>query len=784
MNEIYIKIALRNIKRYSVHSILNISGMAIGLACAILILLWVQDEWSYDRHFENADDIYRVIEKQNSPSGEVTLFAPTLSAVAPALKNEYPEIIRSSRIMHTPLTLKKGDEFIEETVVAVDKDFLKMFNIRFVRGDINTALNDPHNIVITEETAHKYFGNEDALGKTVPSRGFLVTVTGVVKPLPHNSHIRFDFLISTDFFVQPGAHINDWEDRGRSYSYVELKKGTDSKLVDQKIQNFIKAHIKGSEAEIFLQNIKKIHLYSSRKYSYDVSGHGDITYVAIMGLIAFFILLIACINFMNLSTAQSVQRAREIGVRKVAGANKQKIIAQFLGESLLIVFVATIIAMILVELLLPGYNTLVGKELDVDYHRVGLYTGLISIVLFCGLLAGSYPAFYLSSLNPSDIIKGVINKDPGNAKFRRMLVIFQFTLSIVLIVCTLVIGNQLNYMQNKKLGYNKDNIGYFMFPIRPGDPKLEALKKELSNNPDILSVTKGYSPINLEATSGGYNWAGKKPGDDVLFHRLDTDEDYAKTFQLELKDGRFFSSDYPTDNTAAVINEKAVEAMGLKNPVGEVLTTSRGAKLTIIGVLKDFHIQSLHFKIEPLIMKKGESNNLIVKMKPDHIPATVESINKTFKSFNPGLPLDFHFLDVDFDNLYRTEQRMSKIFGYFSVLAIIISCLGLIGLSLFMTELRTKEIGIRKVNGAKSLEIFSLVSKEYIVWVLISILIASPVAWYAMHRWLENFAYKTELSWWIFALTGLLALGIALLTVSWQSLKAATRNPVEALRYE
>jgi len=784
MNEIYLKIALRNIKRYSVHSILNISGMAIGLACAILILLWVQDEWSYDRHFEHADDLYRVIEKQNSPGGEVTLFAPTLSAVAPALKIEYPEIIRSSRIMHTPLTLKKGDEFIEETVVAVDKDFLKMFNIRFVRGDINTALNDRHNIVITEETAHKYFGNDDALGKTLPSRGFLVTVTGVVKPLPLNSHIRFDFLISTDYFVESGAPVNSWEDRGRSYSYIELVKGTDSKLVDQKIQNFIKKHKKGADAELLLQNIKKIHLYSSRKYSYDIVGHGDITYVAIMGLIAFFILLIACINFMNLSTAQSVQRAREIGVRKVAGANKQKIIAQFLGESLLIVSVATIIAMILVELLLPGYNTLIGKQLDVDYHRVGLYVGLIAIVLFCGLLAGSYPAFYLSSLNPSDIIKGVINKDPGNAKFRRVLVIFQFTLSIALIVCTLIIGNQLSYMQNKKLGYNKDNIGYFMFPIRPGDPKLEALKKELSNNPDILRVTKGYSPMNLEATSGGYNWAGKKAGDDVLFHRLDTDEDYAKTFQLELKEGRFFSSEFPSDNTAAVINEKAAEAMGLKNPVGEVLTTPRGAKLTIIGVLKDFHIQSLHYKIEPLLMKKGESNNLFVKMKSDHVPATVEFINKTFKSFNPGLPLDFHFLDVDFDNLYRTEQRMSKIFRYFSLLAIIISCLGLIGLSLFMTELRTKEIGIRKVNGAKSLEIFALLSKEYMLWVLISILIATPVAWYTMHRWLENFAYKTNLSWWIFALTGLLALGIALLTVSWQSMKAATRNPVEALRYE
>ena len=784
MNEIYFKIALRNIKRYSVHSILNISGMAIGLACAILILLWVKDELSYDRHFEHADDLYRVIEKQNSPEGEVTLFAPTLSAIAPALKNEYPEIIRSSRYINTPLTLKKRDEFIEETVVVVDKDFLKMFNVKFVRGDINTAFNDPHNIVITEETAHKYFGNEDALGKTLPSRGFLVTVTGVIKSFPHNSHIQFTILVSTELFMKLGPKLNDWNDPGRAYTYVELKKGTDSKLVDQKIQNFIKTHKKGTDAEILLQNIKKIHLYSSRKYSYDISGHGDVTYVAILGLIAVFILLIACINFMNLSTAQSVQRAREIGVRKVAGANKQKIIVQFLGESLMIVSMATVIAMLLVELLLPGYNTLIGKQLDVDYHRVGLYIGLISIVLFCGLLAGSYPAFYLSSLNPSDIIKGVINKDPGNAKFRRVLVIFQFTLSIVLIVCTLIIGNQLKYMQNRKLGYNKDNIGYFMFPIRPGDPKLEALKKELSNNPDILSVTKGYSPVNLEFTSGGFNWAGKAAGDDVLFHRLDTDEDYAKTFQLEVKEGRFFSSEFPTDNTAIVINEKAAEVMGLQNPVGEVLTTPRGAKLTIIGVLKDFHIQSLHYKIEPLIMKKGESNNLIVKMKPDHIPATVESINKTFKSFNPGLPLDFHFLDDDFDNLYRTEQRMSQIFGYFSLLAIIISCLGLIGLSLFMTELRTKEIGIRKVNGAKSLEIFSLLSKEYIVWVLISILIASPVAWYAMYRWLENFAYKTELSWWIFAFTGLLALGIAFLTVSWQSLKAATRNPVEALRYE
>ncbi len=758
--------------------------MTIGMACAILILLWVHDEWSYDRHFEHADDLYRVIEKQKLPGGEISLFAPTLNAVSPSLKNEYPEIVRSSRVIHTPLTLKKGDEFIEETVIAVDKDFLKMFTVEFIRGDANTALNDPHNIILTEETAHKYFGNEDALGKTLPSRGYVVTVSGVVKSFPHNSHIQFNFLVPIEWFAEFGANLNDWGDRGRSYTYIELKKGTNSKLLDKKIQDFIKRHKKGSDAEVLLQNIKDIHLYSSGKYNYDISGNDDITYVIILGIIAILILLIACINFMNLSTAQSVRRAREIGVRKVVGANKSKIIIQFLGESLLIVFVAQIIAMVLVELLLPGYNNLVGKQLDVNYHSVSLYISLITVLLLCSLSAGSYPAFYLSSIKSLDIIKGLTNKNPGKAKFRRGLVIFQFSLSIVLIICTVAIRNQINYMQNKKLGYNKDNIGYFMFPIRPGDPKLEALKKELCKNPDILSVTKGNSPINLEFTSGNYQWPGKKAGDDIQFHHLDTDEDYAKTFQLELKAGRFFSSEFSTDNSAVVINEKATEAMGLKNPVGEILTAPWGAKYTIIGVLKNFHIQSLHHKIEPLLIQKSETNNLYVKMKPDHILATIESINETFKSFDPGLPIDFHFLNDDLDNLYKTEKRISKIFSYFSLLAIFISCLGLIGLSLFMTELRTKEVGVRKINGANSLKIFSLLSKEYMLCVLISISIAIPVALYTMHRWLENFAYKTSLSWWIFALAGLLALGIALLTVSWQSWRAATRNPVEALRYE
>jgi putative ABC transport system permease protein len=779
----YFKIALLNIKRYSTYSILNISGMAIGMASAILILLWVQDEWSYERHFKNADDLYRVIEKQYFSGGEVSLFAISPGMLATALKEEFPEIVRSARYSNPQFPMQKGKEFIEAKIAIVDKEFLEMFNIKFVRGDIKSALNGPYNIVITENLASKYFNNEDPIGKTLTSASWVFTITGIVKCLPHTSHLQFDILFPSEFLTQIGAPVNDWG--FRCYNYIELKKGTDSKIVDVKILDFIKKKNNGSNSEIFLQNIKKIHLFSSQKYAYDISGHGDINDVRILSLIAVFILLIACINFMNLSTAQSARRAREIGVRKVAGAGKRKIIVQFLVESLLIVLVAHVIAMIFVELLLPGFNNLTGKQLSVNYHSAGLYLGLITIVLFCGLLAGSYPAFYLSSLKPLDTMWGVINKNPGKAEFRRVLVIFQFSLSIVLIICTLIVGNQLSYMQNKNLGYNKENIGYFLFDTNPRDPKLETFKKELNNNPDIVSVTRAhYNPVNVEGTWSGLKWTGKKEGDDVLFYGLGANEDYAKTFQLQIKEGRFFSSEFSTDNTALVINEQAAKIMGFKNPIGEIISSGNGSKFTIIGVVKDFHFRSLHIKIEPLIMRLESCNNFYIRMKPDKIISVVESVNKIYKSFNNPNPLYFHFLDDDFDKLYLTEKRMGKIFGYFSFLAIIISCLGLIGLSLFMIERRTKEIGIRKINGAKSIEIFSLLLKEYIVWVLISILIACPIAWYAMNNWLQNFAYRINISWWVFALAGSIALLIALLTVSWQSYKAASKNPVEALRYE
>jgi len=762
--------------------------MAIGLASSILILLWVWDEWSYDKQLKNANELFRIIQNENSSGTDASLLAPTPGMLTRTLKEQYPEIIRATRYEpHSELRLKKGDEFMHEmAVAAVDNDFLKMFDIRFVEGDINSALNEPHNVVLTEEMAHKYFGDEDALGKTLQeSLGYQVRVTGVIKK-PHNSHLRYDFIVPIELLAERGAPLNDWH--FLCYNYIELKKGTDSKIVDSKILDFIKKNTQGSNSEIFLQNIKKIHLFSARKFTFDISGHGDITYVRIMDLIAVFILIIACINFMNLSIAQSAQRAKEIGVRKVAGANKQKIIVQFLGESLLIVFVAHIIAMIIVELLLPGFNNFTGKQLAVNYQSGGLYFGLFTIILFCGLLAGSYPALYLSSLKPLDIMKGIIHNNTGKAQFRRVLVIFQFSLSVMLIICTLIVRKQLSYMQNKKLGFNKENIGYFQFPTAPWDQKLITIKKELTGKPDVLSVTRVFynyeNPLNIEGPSGGFNWPGKKSGDDVLFYNISADEDYAKTFQIELLEGRYFSSEFSTDKSAIVINEEAAKILGYQNPIGEKITNSRGSDLTIIGVVKDFNFKSLHSKIGPLIMQTGNANNFFIRMRPGNVTSTIESIKKTYNSFKPDIPMDFHFLDDDFDKLYRSEQRMSKILGYFSLLAIIISCLGLIGLSSFMTVCRTKEIGIRKINGAEASEIFSLLSGEYVKWVMISIIIACPIAWYVMHRWLQNFAYRISVGWWIFAFSGVLALLIALLTVSWQSYRAAGKNPVEALRYE
>jgi putative ABC transport system permease protein len=762
--------------------------MAVGMACSILILLWVQDEWSYDRDFKDAASLYRVLQKSISIDGHIFQETKTPIPVAAVLKEQYPEIIRSSKLMSYTIPMKKGDESIFETIAFIDDDFWKMFNIEFIRGDIKSAFTGPHSIVITDEMASKYFGNEDAVGKSFETSGYPVTVTGVVKGFPANSHFHFDFL--APFTNIMGPQMNEWTGwQGICFTYIQLKEGTDSKAVDNKIRDLVQRNvktpdIKSYQPEIFLQNIRKIHLFSMGKYTYDVAGNGNITYVRILAIVAVFILLIACINFMNLATAQSSRRAKEIGMRKITGANKPKIMFQFLGEALLIVFTAHVIAMILVELLMPGFNSLTGKQLFVNYRSLVLYVSLLGVVIFCSLLSGSYPALYLSSLKPLNTINGVINKNPGKTGFRRAMVILQFSLSFLLIAGTLIVGNQLRYLQNKDLGLNVDNIGHFKFGY---NIQGQTLKAELANNPDITSASIVTPDIfDIDGTAQSFDWEGNTNGGEFYFSAIYTDLDFAKTFQLELKEGRFFSADFPGDTTALIINEKAAQILGFKDPIGQVLT-SNGVKYRIIGEIRDFHFKTLRVQIDPLIIMKlppSAGGNCYVRMKSDNVFTTVDYVKTILKSHSTDYPLEFKFLDDEYNKLYRIEERIDRILGYSSFLAIIISCMGLIGLSLFMTELRTKEIGIRKVNGSRSGEIFILLSKEYLVLVLISILIASPLTWYLMNKWLHSYAFRTSINPWLFVEVGIIVLVIAILTVGFQSYKAARENPVEALRYE
>jgi len=787
----FFKIYLRIIKRYPLYSILNISGMAIGMACAILILLWVQNELSYDRYYKNADRLYRVVQNFTY-EGRTQSSAATPYPLASALKEEFPEIIRATKYQNAGVTFSKGDDIMEGHLAFAEKDFFEMFDIEFVQGDKASALDGPYNIIITEKMANRYFGDENVIGKTMTVwPNYLLKVTGVIKNLPLNSHFSIDGIASfafcnVKFLGNSNPNVfNEWTNVF-NYTFIELLKGSDNKLVEGKIKDIIQKKANGQNAEIFLQNVKNIHLYSNGRYAYDIES-GNILYVRLMSLFAFLILTIACINFMNLTTAQSFRRAKEIGVRKMAGANRRKIVFQFLGETLLIVFLAHLIAMILVELFFPSFNTFLFSRLDLNYKGAGLYIVLVTVILFCGLLAGSYPAYYLSSLKPTNILKGAIDKNIGNAKFLKILVILQFSLSFILIISTLIIQSQLNYMKNEQHTPNMNNLVHFEFT---NGIQRETLKDALGRNPDILSVTitDHQNVLNNWTSVKGIDWKGKKEGDDVLFSVLNTDKDYSKTFQLELTKGSFLSTDeFSIDKAVVVINEKAAEIMGLNDPIGEIISFN-GLNFKIIGVVKNFHFKTLHAAIEPLIIAPIPSTSIggicYMKMKPDHITSTLSEIRKICKSNNMDYTLEFRFLDDDYASTYWLEQKAGTLLGYLTILAIIISCLGLIGLSTFMTVHRTKEIGIRKANGAKPIEIISLLSKEYLKLVIISFIIAAPIAWYATNIWLRGFAYRINIGWWFFALAIIIVIVIITLTVGIQSYNAARKRPVEALRYE
>jgi putative ABC transport system permease protein len=775
----YTKITFRNLKKNKFYSFINITGLAIGIASCLIIFLWVQNELSYDRFHENAGKLYRIF--QESPQGDrIFRFMSTPSGLGPLLKEQYPEIVHTAR--HTPARWDIGREeiYFRESVALVDDSFLKMFSFPLLEGTPQAALEDPYSIVISEEMREKYFSGEDPLGQTLSVEGSLdLKVTGVLQDIPKDSHLPFDCLVPFKLLGEFGYDMKDWGNNNY-WTYVQLTENASAQEVEAKISGIIQEHVPRSSSILHLQPVVRIHLYNP-------GGGGLITYIYIFSGMAVFILLIACINYMNLSTARSTKRAREVGIRQVVGANRIQLIKQFMGESVFYAFIALIIGLAIVHLLLPLLSQLAGKPLSMDYS-ISMILVLIGLTLFTGLLAGIYPAFILSSFQAISALKGVFKSRGGRALFRRVLVVTQFSLSIFLIIGTLFVFRQMDFMMNRELGYNKENI--VCVPMRGQLYRnYQVFKTRLLENPSIISLTRANTTPDIKQSSiADYDitWDGREEGDNFPgINVMGVDEDYLKTLKMEMAEGRFFSEQIQTDSTDSwVINEAAAEAMGLKSPLGIGVYWSE-YKGKIIGVIKDFHFSSLHEEIEPLLMRMNLwMDNILVRIRSDNIPATIGFMQKTLKDLLPHYTFEYEFLDTRIENLYRTEQRMEKILTLSTIIAIFISCLGLLGLASFTAEQRTKEIGIRKVLGSTVAGVVFLLSKEFIKWVFLANLIAWPVAYFAVHSWLENFAFRTRIGWEIFLLSGCLALVISLLTVCYQSVKAALANPVDSLRYE
>jgi putative ABC transport system permease protein len=779
----YLKVGLRNLRKHKGYGIINIAGLAAGMAVCILILLWVQDEASYDRFNAEADHIYRVC-FSDLWSGNRVKFSSTPTGIGPALKQDFSEIIESSRLyrMNHILIGYGGKRIVEEYVFFADPSLFEIFSFPFVQGDPRSALDDPKSVVISEQAAVKYFGSSDPVGKTLTvgsSTDFMVT--GVFQDIPKNSHLRFEIVLPFTYLKELGIDLQQWTNWSY-YTYI-LQHPESRMIEDRRLTEYYQSRTSGFEnVQMHLLPLKDIHLRSQAIGG--IGADGDIKYVYVFSLIAFFVLLIACINFMNLSTAKSGIRAKEVGMRKVVGARRRDIVRQFLGESILQAFVSLFLALVLVKSLLPLFNQITAKELSLDLtSNLFLYFGLLGIAVFTGILSGSYPALFLSSFHPVAVLKGSGSKQAkARTAFRKVLVITQFSLTIAMIIGTIIVYNQIRFMRDKKLGFDQDHLVVFSL-TRSLMENCDAFKQEILRNPSILEATLASS----RQFHGMHSvlWKGDTADRNVRLFMNYVDRDYCETFGMEMVEGRFFSREFSGDKDNFVLNETAVKAMGLEDPIGKPVTIFE-QKGTVVGVIKDFHFETLGQKIGALcLIAPGKGFcYLFARISPQNLDTTLRYMKGAWEKFDTHYPFHYQFFDDDFDSLYRSERRIGTIVKYFAALAVFISCLGLFGLAAFMAERRTKEIGIRRVLGASSVEIVALLSKEFAKWVLVSNVIAWPVAYFIMNRWLQNFAYRTEIGAGIFLVSAGLTLGIALLTVSFQSVKAAAANPVDSLRYE
>jgi putative ABC transport system permease protein len=778
-----LKFTIRNLLRFRVYSIINILGLSVGMACVILIYLWVQDELSFDRFHADTENIYRIVQTQYYTGDEKLEVEVTQLGMAKYAKENIAGVVHSTRYTNWAMDflIQYNNRSFIEKIHMVDPEFLEIFSFPLIKGDRKNVLNKPHSIVLTPEMSEKIFGKEDPIGKIVTiNKQYAFTVTGIIKKPPKNSHLRFNFLIPVTFFKELGR---DLDNMGNNflYTYVQMNKGADIEEAGEKLTNLLCEKQEDRDRECtryYLQPLKRIHLYP-------VWGRGPIKNVKIFGLIAFLILVIACINFINLSTALATGRFKEIGLKKVVGGNRRRLIIQYYIEVCMLVFISLFIAFTLTETLLPVFNKLTGKEITIQLFNPKFILGIISVILVTVFLAGTYPALYISSPSAVNVIKGDIYFGKKKAMFREILVIIQFSIAIILIINTIIINKQLVFIQNRELGINKENI--ICMPLR-GDlkNKYETFKNELLKNKNILSITfSNWKPTGIYSNSGGWEWPGKSPDLNPLVSHSSVDYDYAKTFGLKIYKGDFFPKRIYSDISSIVINKTFADIIGIEELIGEIITYWDN-KVKVVGIVEDFNFKPAFIKVEPIAfyIYPDEYNFAFVKVISQDINNTVKSIEDLHKELNSAYPFEYSFLDDEYNSLYWGEKQRRKIFSYFAFFSIFISCLGLFGLSSFIINRSTKDIGIRKVNGANVFGILSLYINSFSKWIAIAIIISFPVAYYTMHKWLQNYAYKTEISWWVFALAGIVAYVIAILTVSLQSWRAASRNPVESLRYE
>jgi putative ABC transport system permease protein len=779
----YLKIVFRSMKKYKGYSFINIGGLAVGLACVILLSLWINFEVSYDRFHENSDDLYQVINKLFLPNGDLRFFTNTPGALANALKMERPEIRNASRAVdRTEVLLGTEDKRFMERVRFVDPAFLEMFSFEFIQGNPKTALSQPHSIILTENMAEKYFTEQGALGQEIligQNRSFLVT--GVIKEMPANSFLDSLSLVPITALRDMGWGIDRWG--GGNYdTYVHLEEKTDLEFFNAQIRGFYDKHASNwVPSKLSLRPITRIHLY-------ELNGGGPIVYVYIFSGLTVFILLLAMVNFTNLSTARSVLRTKEIGVRKTVGAYRQQLTRQILTESILVALMSGCLAVVIADLFLPVLNHITGARIRFDFNgEMALF--LIGVVVLTGVISGIYPAFILSSIRPVRAIKGVVDTGKKSPLFRKVLIAFQFSLSIFMIIAMFGVNKQLKYLRTKDLGYNRDNI-LSIGLAREVSSQYTTVRNELMRNPDILSITRSSSRMDEEYTTTGEDaimWEGK-PNDIIMpkTHLMRVDPEFIETMRIDMVDGRFFSDEFPADRTeSAVINETALETMGLKSPIGKRLTIWN-RNFRIIGVIKDFHFYSLHDEIQPLIFvhRFADYRNIFIRINSQNMPETVGFIQNKIKEIVPGYISDIRFLDENLNNIYMTEQRMVTATKYFTFLAIFISCIGLFGLASFSARQRIKEVAIRKVLGASLGNLVHQLFKEILICVIAANIVVYPIAYFVLQGWLQNYAYRTTPGLGIFFLASVLTLALAFLSVGWNILKASLANPVDSLRYE